>query len=152
MPHVACTQDALWLLKLLSYPGHERVIIRLISLGLEVVHDFDVALDLSLAECILQELSGLPLLLHLLFEHVADQVLVALHEALGILESVLELLLSVSLYALQQSAQSELLSLAEESLALHDLRGRHGRDGLTLASLELVATKAKLLCQLVVFY
>lgn len=142
MIHIASTQNALRLLKLLSYSRHERVVIGLIRLGLKVMHDLNVTLDLSLAKSILQELSSLPLLLHLLFEHITDQVLVALHEPLGIIKSVLQLLFPVSLDPLQQGAKSELLPLAEESLAFDYLSLRHGYSGLSFASFKLVSSNA----------
>ena len=85
----------------LSYPGHQGIIVWLVDLHLEVLHDLLIGLDLPLPEGVFQELTRLPLLLALLLQHVFQEVRVPLHEPLGIFEPVLELFLTVTLDPLE---------------------------------------------------
>jgi len=85
----------------LSYPGHQGIIVWLVDLHFEVLHDLLIRLDLTLAEGVFQELTRLSLLLALLLQHVFQEVRIPLHESLGIFEPVLELFLTVTLDTLK---------------------------------------------------
>lgn len=126
---------------------------RLIGFGLQVVQDLRVGLDLSLPESIFQELLGLSLLLALLLDHVPQQVSVSLHQALSILEPMLQLLLPISLYSLQQGPESQLLALPEAPLTAEELVvGALGKVGGALKLFEAVCSEPEGLCLLIVFH
>jgi hypothetical protein len=58
--------------KLLGNAWHQGVIARLINLHTKVLKYLRIGLDLTLAEGILEELTGFPLLLRLLLEHILE--------------------------------------------------------------------------------
>ena len=89
------------LLILLSDPGHQWVVVGLVHLRLKVLHNFYVSLNLTFPEGVLQELTGLSLLLTLLLQHIFQEISIPLHEALGIFEPVFQLFFTVPLDSLE---------------------------------------------------